>query len=84
MMQDTDCYKYVDFRMQQANFTASSEQIFANYFGESLLMPESEVRLMAEEGISLDSMAAHFGVTEEAMEYRMKQLGIVADALLAV
>ncbi|MBI1890675.1 MAG: ImmA/IrrE family metallo-endopeptidase [Burkholderiales bacterium] len=80
MMQDADCYKYVDFRMQQANFAASADQIFANYFGESLLMPEMEVRTMAEDGASLEVMAKHFGVTEDAMEYRLKSLGVLLPA----
>jgi Zn-dependent peptidase ImmA (M78 family) len=76
MMHDADCYKYVDFRLQQANFAASSEQIFANYFGESLLMPEAEVMELVEEKASIEDMARHFGVTEDAMEYRLRTLGV--------
>lgn len=83
MMQDTDCYKYVDFRMQQAAFSASAEEIFANYFGASLLMPDLVVRRMAQDGCSLAGMAKYFGVTPEAMEYRLQQLDITLNVPLA-
>jgi hypothetical protein len=38
MMQDADNYRYVDFRLQRAASAVSCDQVFANYFGESLLM----------------------------------------------
>lgn len=79
MMQDADCYKYVDFRMQQADFSESGEEIFANYFGASLLMPEPEVRGLASKGVTVKAMADHFGVSMDMMEYRLKSLDIDAE-----
>jgi Zn-dependent peptidase ImmA (M78 family) len=74
MMQDEDCYKYVDFRSQQAGFQASSDEVFANYFGASLLMPEAAVRSLAEQGWSMEAMATHFGVTQALLACRLEEL----------
>ncbi len=83
MTQDADSYRYVDFRMQQAAFSDSDEEVFANYFGQSLLMPELTVRQLARKGMSLSSMAKHFGVSKVAMEFRLKHLGVDLELIVA-
>ncbi len=83
MTQDADCYRYVDFRVQQASSGDNTEELFANYFGASLLMPELAVRQVARKGMSLTSMAKHFGVTADAIEYRLVQLGIDLELIVA-
>lgn len=71
------CYKYVDFRVHQTEFGA--DEVFANYFGAALLMPDIAVRQLAREGMAAAAMAKHFGVTVDAMEYRMRELGLMSD-----
>lgn len=83
MTQEADCYKYVEFRVQPAIRSDSTEEIFANYFSASLLMPDLAVRQLARKGMSLKSMAKHFGVTIDAMEYRVRQLGIDLEQIIA-
>lgn len=84
MLHDEDCYKYVDFGAQQASFMASAEEVFATYFGASLLMPEAEVRDMVGKNMPLAEMAAHFGVSEEVMKVRLAVLDMPAHAAAAV
>jgi Zn-dependent peptidase ImmA (M78 family) len=74
-LHDQDCYKYVDFRTQQAKSNAGADEVFANDFSASLLMPEQEVRGVAQKAVSLRAMAEHFGVSEDAMQMRLESLG---------
>lgn len=74
-MHDEDCYKYVDFRTQQAG-SAGADEIFAEYFSASLLMPEQEVRGLAQKNMPLAAMAEHFGVSADEMGSRLESLEI--------
>lgn len=47
----------------------------ANRFAAELLMPEGEVRSLVRKMVPITYMAEHFGVSEEAMGYRLKNLG---------
>ncbi len=48
----------------------------ANRFAAALLMPDSAVTDMAGEGLSPAQMAQRFGVSVEAMEIRLQELGL--------
>lgn len=77
-----ECYKYVEFRVRQGTDNGTPE-IFADSFAASLLMPELAVRQLARKGMALKGMAQHFGVTADALEYRLKQLGIDLEQIVA-
>jgi Zn-dependent peptidase ImmA (M78 family) len=81
--QHAECYKYVEFRMRQGGMDGGVSEIFADAFAASLLMPELAIRQLARKGMALKGMARHFGVTNEALEYRLKQLGIDLEQIVA-
>lgn len=55
----------------------NSEEIFANRFAASILMPASQLSKYLLNGItSVDALATIFGVSKIAMEYRIKSLKI--------
>lgn len=60
-----------------ANTTMDSYEIDANRFAAELLMPESRVRHFTLSFASIPMMATIFHVSEMAMMYRLKNLGIV-------
>lgn len=54
----------------------SSMEFMADQFAARLLMPENDVNLLVNNGIkTVKEMAAKFGVSLEAMKYRLEQLG---------
>lgn len=73
---DQDQYEYVDFRDIFAASGTSDEEIYANEFGASLLMPEREVRDLHVAGWNEVRLAFHFDVSRDAMHYRKKNLGL--------
>jgi len=52
----------------------------ANRFAAALLMPDSAVTDMAGEGLSPAQMAQRFGVSVEAMDIRLQELGLLRKA----
>lgn len=83
MTQHAECYKYVEFRLRQGGLDAGAAEAFADSFAASLLMPELAVRQLARKGMAFGGMARHFGVTADALEYRLKQLGIDLEQIVA-
>jgi Zn-dependent peptidase ImmA (M78 family) len=76
---DPDEYEYVDLR--DTVFSAAGtkpEEVFANAFAANLLMPAEEVRRLQKEGYTLTQMALYFGVSQDAMHFRLKNLGLAA------
>jgi Zn-dependent peptidase ImmA (M78 family) len=71
-----DEYAYVDFRGPLSSAGMEEEEIYANTFAASLLMPEEDVRRFEREGLNDIEMAIRFDVSREAMQYRLKNLGI--------
>lgn len=55
------------------------EERYANGFAASLLMPAQEVRSFHRENYSAREMARIFRVSESAMIFRLKNLGLVID-----
>nr|WP_301864480.1 ImmA/IrrE family metallo-endopeptidase [Bifidobacterium catenulatum] len=54
-----------------------SNERWANSFAASLLMPASIVRVMWASGMKPDDMALRFGVSLQALTYRLKNLGLL-------
>ncbi|MGD0452307.1 MAG: ImmA/IrrE family metallo-endopeptidase [Solirubrobacteraceae bacterium] len=69
-------YTTVDLRGSLAAAGTDPEEIYANEFAASLLMPEDAVRRLLEEGLGDLELAIRFGVSREAIEYRLKNLFI--------
>lgn len=69
-------YEYVDFRNGASATGQDPEEVFANNFAACLLMPESEVRARANKGTHAE-LAAYFGVSNEAMKFRLKKLNLL-------
>ena len=69
-------YEFVDYRGKLASQGVDSEEIFANNFAACLLMPEKEVRRLNNAGYAPVMMASYFGVSDDAIRYRLKKLGL--------
>ncbi|WP_027705042.1 ImmA/IrrE family metallo-endopeptidase [Zymobacter palmae] len=53
------------------------EEISANSFAAELLMPEERVKRLFQGGATLSELANIFDVSEIAMQYRLKNLGLI-------
>src|SRR5262249_13052228 len=78
-----DAWEYVEHRNLLASQGTNSEEIYANQFAASLLMPEEAVRklhdeLKAQRGTPPPpaALAFEFGVSADAMQYRLVNLGL--------
>jgi Zn-dependent peptidase ImmA (M78 family) len=72
---DPNAYEYVDLR--DTIFSASGirpDEVYANTFAANLLMPESEVKRLKEKRYTATEMALYFGVSQDAMSFRLKNL----------
>ncbi|MEU6602384.1 ImmA/IrrE family metallo-endopeptidase [Streptomyces flaveolus] len=83
---DTDTR--VNFRDTVSSMATDREEMEANRFAAALLAPEVMVRRAAREAEFstakqlVQLMARHFDMSEMAMNYRLINLGIIADATL--
>jgi Zn-dependent peptidase ImmA (M78 family) len=73
-------YDYIDFRNQESSNGNHSEEVFANQFAASLLMPENALRKIHGKVLNHIEMARYFGVSAEAIKYRLKNLNLLKDA----
>lgn len=71
-----DDYEYVDYRDIFSSTGELEEERFANEFAASLLMPEEIVRSFHRDGLRDIQMALRFGVSRDAMGFRIKNLGL--------
>jgi Zn-dependent peptidase ImmA (M78 family) len=71
-------YATVDLRNSLSSTGQDSEEIYANEFAASLLMPEDEVKSFAEAGMDDLEMAIRFKVSREAMQHRLDNLDLTA------
>ncbi len=69
-------YEFVDLRGLSAASGSNPEEIFANQFAANLLMPESEVKRLWREGLHPSVIASRFGVSDDAMRFRLSNLNI--------
>jgi Zn-dependent peptidase ImmA (M78 family) len=69
-------YEYVDHRDSLAATGRHPDEVYANQFAASLLMPAHHVRRLAAEGLTDLQIALRFDVSLEAMQYRLQHLGL--------
>jgi len=69
-------YEYVDYRDQRSSSGTVEEERFANSFAANLLMPREAVASLHEEGMPDFLLAKQFGVSREAMQHRLDNLGL--------
>ncbi len=74
--ENPDEYEYVDLRDLLASTGTDPEEVYANEFAACLLMPEKEVRRLRSGGVEDYEMALIFGVSREAMHYRLVNLRV--------
>ncbi len=73
-------FRYVEFRLRTTNDDVL--EAFGDAFAAALLMPELAVRQMARKGMAFKAMTQHFGVSREALEFRLRQLGIDLEQIV--
>jgi len=73
---EPDKYEYVDCRDPRSSTGTVEEEHFANSFAASLLMPRSVVESLVEQGFPDFRVANQFGVSHEALKYRLDNLGL--------
>lgn len=71
--EEASAYEYIEYRSEDREHKQKEEEIFANAFAAALLMPAGAVQKMANEPKVL--LAKKFGVSVDAMKYRLKNLG---------
>lgn len=74
---DTDTYEYTDYRDGRSVSGQDADERFANQFAAALLMPPAAVKQMVQQagGADILVLAEFFGVSAEAMRFRLKNLG---------
>lgn len=74
-------WEYVEHRDLLTSQGSDPEEIYANQFAASLLMPQEEVERLIKDPDNVASetafLAARFGVSEDAMRYRLVNLGFL-------
>ena len=69
-----EAYEYIDYRDELAAQGTDLDEVYANTFAASLLMPEALVRRFHHDGMAAFEMAWRFDVSQEAMQVRLKSL----------
>ena len=77
----TNQYARVDLRGEPVGADVESEDLYAHEFAASLLMPSEDVRILRELEMDDLDMALRFMVPREAMQVRLKDLGMPAPDL---
>jgi Zn-dependent peptidase ImmA (M78 family) len=78
---DTNAYRRIDRCDWHATSGADSEELFAHEFAACLLMPKVKVEVFADMGMDDLDMAMRFLVPREAMQIRLRGLGLPAPDL---
>lgn len=74
--QEPEKYEYVDYRDPRSSTGTVEEEHFANSFAASLLMPRPAVEDLVGQGLPDFRIAKQFGVSHEALKYRLDNLGL--------
>ncbi len=69
-------YDFVDARNKLASTGRDPEEIYANQFAAELLMPAALVKQEHKRGAGPVRLALRFGVSDDAMGYRLDTLGL--------
>jgi Zn-dependent peptidase ImmA (M78 family) len=64
----------IDLRSPLSSTGSDPEEIYANEFAASLLMPADDLKIFLQFGLSDEELAERFKVSREAMEYRIVNL----------
>lgn len=75
--EEADEYTTVDLRSSLSETSDDPEEIYANQFAACLLMPEDDVQTFHHTGLSDLEMAIRFKVSREAVQFRLKTLGLM-------
>lgn len=75
-MGESEEFEYVDLRGDLASTGLDEDEVYANTFAASLLMPREEVTARVKDGQSVVQMQLVFGVSGDAMENRLSYLGL--------
>lgn len=67
-------FEYEDFRNRDSSSGENPEEVWANQFAASFLMPAQEFKKHFSSGFSLFETAEFFGVSSEAVKYRAKNI----------
>lgn len=74
-----DKFEWRDRRGPLAASGLDESEVFANRFAAALLMPRAEVEQMHSDGARVADLAITFGVSLDAMRYRLINLGLLSD-----
>jgi Zn-dependent peptidase ImmA (M78 family) len=69
-------WEYVEHRALLASQGSDPDEIYANRFAASLLMPREAVKTFEEQLTTPAALAVKFGVSTDAMNYRLVYLGL--------
>lgn len=69
-----DNWEHVDYRDALSSKGTDPDEVFANQFAASLLMPRAEVERLEEKFKSPTALAYEFGVSPDAMSFRLVNL----------
>lgn len=72
---DDESFSYIDYRDERSSSGYSAEERYANQFAAGLLMPSARVR-RHHKRLGVPELAHKFGVSLEAMRYRLQNLGL--------
>jgi Zn-dependent peptidase ImmA (M78 family) len=71
-------YEFVDFRDGSSATGDNQEEVYANQFAANLLMPADEVAQLSNQGLPSFLIAQHFGVSDDAIRFRLKNLRLAS------
>ncbi|HVE68784.1 MAG TPA: ImmA/IrrE family metallo-endopeptidase [Solirubrobacteraceae bacterium] len=74
---DEGPWEYVDRRDTLSTQGKNADEIYANQFAAALLMPAETVRRRAQGSVVATALAFEFGVSADAMTFRLKNLGLL-------
>jgi len=69
-------YEYIDLRGVESGAGTNPDEIYANQFAAELLMPEDKMRELHRQGHSPLSIAQFFAVSDDAIRFRLNNLGL--------
>ena len=70
-------FAYVDHRDKLSQEGVDPDEIYANTFAATFLMPEQAVKEFVDLRVGVKQMAAEFGVSKLAMKTRLESLGLL-------
>jgi Zn-dependent peptidase ImmA (M78 family) len=74
--EEADEYSTLDLRSKQSSTGTDPEEVYANEFAACLLMPSDGIRSYLDMGLTDLEMAIRFRVSREAMQHRLRNLGL--------